>query len=38
MWGWFAVAYVPYGYSEYVEGLGQAAIDLYRKGELEIRH
>lgn len=38
MWGWFAVAWVPYDLNEYIEGLAQAGIELYRKGELEIRH
>jgi hypothetical protein len=37
MWGWFAVAYVPYGFGEYIEGLAQAGIELYDKGEIEIR-
>jgi hypothetical protein len=37
MWGWLAVAWVPYGFSEYVEGIAQSAIKLYRKGELRYR-
>lgn len=28
MWLWFAVAYVPYGFNEYVEGIAKAAVSL----------
>lgn len=37
MWGYFAVAWVPLGFNEFVEGLGQSGIDLYREGKIEHR-
>lgn len=36
MWGWLAVAYVPYDLNGYIEGLGRAGASLYRDGELQI--
>jgi hypothetical protein len=35
MWAWFAIAYVPGGFNEVVEGHAYAGADLYRIGELK---
>lgn len=32
-WAWWRIGRVPYNFNEYVEGIGQAGVDLYRKGE-----
>jgi hypothetical protein len=29
MWGWLAIAYVPYEFNEYIEEIAQAGVSLY---------